>query len=111
MRGAAVWFTREQEQWLAGEADAPDVILANDMLSVADLRALLPPGRRDTPIVCYFHENQLTYPLSSEDERDFQFGMTNITSCLAADAVWFNSEFHREAFLKAAVGLLRKMPD
>ena len=82
-----------------------DVILCNDMLSVADLRSFLPAGIRDVPIVCYFHENQLTYPIPEEQERDFQYGMTNITSCLAADAVWFNSRFHREDFLAAVGGL------
>ena len=146
MRGAAVWFTRDGDDWLAGaDRDPYDVILANDMLAVADLRALLPVAppflggavssppargvqensppptrggaawmqrpRRDLPIVCYFHENQLTYPLPNEDDRDFQYGMTNITSCLAADAVWFNSQYHLDAFLEAARGLLAKMPD
>lgn len=91
--------------------DWVDVILCNDMLSVADLRSLMPAGMRDVAIVCYFHENQLTYPISEEQERDFQYGMTNITSCLAADSVWFNSRFHRDDFLKAVGGLLRKMPD
>jgi glycosyltransferase involved in cell wall biosynthesis len=37
--------------------------------------------------------------------------MTNITSCLASDAVWFNSRFHMEDFLGAAGRLLAKMPD
>ncbi|MGB2987422.1 MAG: DUF3524 domain-containing protein, partial [Phycisphaerae bacterium] len=66
---------------------------------------------RMVPIVCYFHENQLTYPIPESHERDFQYGMTNITSCLAADAVWFNSRFHMEDFLAAVAQLLGKMPD
>ncbi len=112
MRGAAIWFARDAGQWLqAADSRAIDVILCSDMLSVADLRALLPPSLRSLPIVCYFHENQLTYPIPAEQERDYQYGMTNITSCLAADAVWFNSRFHLEDFLAAADRLLRKMPD
>ncbi|MBU0716605.1 MAG: DUF3524 domain-containing protein [Planctomycetes bacterium] len=112
MRGAALWFSREDNAWLGrASGDGPDVILCNDMLSVADLRALLPRARRGIPIACYFHENQLTYPLPAEDERDYQYGMTNITSCLAADVVWFNSMFHLEDFLTAVGGLLAKMPD
>jgi glycosyltransferase involved in cell wall biosynthesis len=63
------------------------------------------------PKVVYFHENQLTYPVQHESERDYQFGFTNITACLAADRVWFNSEFHRREFLDAARGLLARMPD
>ncbi|GAG31601.1 unnamed protein product, partial [marine sediment metagenome] len=61
--------------------------------------------------ICYFHENQLTYPMADDRDRDYQYGMTNITSCLAADAVWFNSRFHLNDFLDGAEWLLGKMPD
>ncbi|MHC4520582.1 MAG: tRNA-queuosine alpha-mannosyltransferase domain-containing protein, partial [Planctomycetota bacterium] len=63
------------------------------------------------PTLLYFHENPLTYPVQFESERDYQFAMTNMTSALAADAVWFNSAFHREAFLTALDAFLRRMPD
>jgi glycosyltransferase involved in cell wall biosynthesis len=108
MRGSAIWFAEEL-------ADAPagrfDVIFTCDMTAVADLRALLPKSLRHLPLVCYFHENQLTYPLAPDDRQDFQFGLTNITSVFAADRVWFNSAAHRAAFLEAARQLLRLMPD
>lgn len=107
MRGSAIWFADEIAKLPAGGFD---VIFTSDMTSVADVRALLPPAYRLTPIVCYFHENQLTYPLSPHDIRDYQYGMTNITSILAADAVWFNSEHHRSAFNDAACAIVRKMP-
>jgi glycosyltransferase involved in cell wall biosynthesis len=110
MRGAAVWFTRDGGDWLK-TGNPCDLILGSDMVSVSDLRASLPLGLRDTPIVCYFHENQLTYPIPDEQDRDYHYGMTNITSCLAADAVWFNSRFHLGDFLAAASRLLDKMPD
>ena len=110
MRGAAAWFVRDGGAWLA-DRGAIDVILCNDMLSVTDLRGLLPAGLRNVPVVCYFHENQLTYPIPEDQERDYQYGMTNIMSCLAADAVWFNSRFHLEDFLTATGQLLTKMPD
>jgi len=112
MRGAAMWFTQDDNAWLdLAHSGEIDLIICSDMLSVADLRALIPQVVKSIPVVCYFHENQLTYPLSANDERDFQYGMTNITSCLAADAVWFNSSFHREVFLAAVDQLLNKMPD
>ncbi len=112
MRGSAIWFTKEHSDWLAGSSGRDvDIILCNDMLSAADLKALLPVKFRHIPIVVYFHENQLTYPLPNESDRDYQYGMTNITSCLAADAVWFNSQFHMDEFLQALQRLLRKMPD
>lgn len=112
MRGAAIWFAREDTDWQkGGEGRGIDVVLCNDMLSVGDLRALLPVALRDVPVICYFHENQLTYPLLHEEDRDFQYGMTNITSCAAANAIWFNSQYHMDAFFLAAETLLRKMPD
>ncbi len=107
-----MWFAMQENDWLQGGGGRSiDVILCNDMLSVADLRSLLPSHMRNVPIVCYFHENQLTYPLSDDDMRDYQYGMTNITSCLAADSVWFNSQAHQQSFLSAANTLLKKMPD
>jgi glycosyltransferase involved in cell wall biosynthesis len=108
MRGAAIWFAQE----IKGRSEVDfDLILANDMVSVTDLRGLLPRSLRDVPIVSYFHENQLTYPLAPDDVRDYQYGFTNITTCLASDEVWFNSESHGAAFLEAAGALLRSMPD
>lgn len=127
MRGASIWFARQLRQGGTGRVDGgrgdagqgqvaqtvhlPDAIFTCDMLSVADLRALLPPVFRSIPIICYFHENQLTYPLSPTDWRDYQYGMTNITSAIAADACWFNSSSHRDAFFAAAHSLLGQMPD
>jgi glycosyltransferase involved in cell wall biosynthesis len=63
------------------------------------------------PRVVYFHENQLTYPDRRREERDFHYAMTNFTSALAADQVWFNSAYHRRVFYAAMSDLLRKMPD
>ncbi len=113
MRGAAMWFAHDETAW-QHETDMEgglDAILCNDMLSVADLKALLPSKLAALPIICYFHENQLTYPLLIEEDRDYQYGMTNITSCLAADEIWFNSQFHLQEFTASVESLLRKMPD
>ncbi len=109
MRGAAIWAV-DQLATLP-ESARFDLIFVSDMLSVADLVALLPQRFARLPIICYFHENQLTYPLSPNDRRDYQYGLTNITSCLAADEVWFNSEYHRQSFVEAAGQLLKQMPD
>jgi glycosyltransferase involved in cell wall biosynthesis len=108
MRGAAIWFARHDTSWME---PPPDIIVATDMMSLPDLRALLPPAIRATPVLAYFHENQLTYPLPPHDRVDYQFGLTNLTTSLAADAVWFNSRHHRDSFLAAADELLRRMPD
>lgn len=110
MRHAAVTFARQVEQQLAG-GDRWDLLLCSDMLNLAEFLGLAPREIRDLPTVVYFHENQLTYPVRCETERDYQFAMTNLTSALAADAVWFNSAFHRDSFLDALGSLLNRMPD
>ena len=107
MRGAALTM---HEALHAGRG-AFDVVLAGDYLDLAALAGMSPPVLAGVPRVAYFHENQLTYPVAGEDERDYQFGFTNITTCLAADRVLFNSRYHLDDFLAAAESLLRRMPD
>jgi glycosyltransferase involved in cell wall biosynthesis len=81
------------------------------MLNLAEFVGLAPLEIARLPRVIYFHENQLTYPVRFENERDYHFAMTNLTSALAADAVWFNSQFHEESFLGALAKFLKSMPD
>ncbi|MBN2711780.1 MAG: DUF3524 domain-containing protein, partial [Planctomycetes bacterium] len=87
-----------------------DVIFCSDMLDLAQFKGLA-PRVANLPAVCYFHENQLTYPVRDERERDLHFAFTNMTSALAADEVWFNSEFHRASFLEGLDKFLSRMPD
>lgn len=47
----------------------------------------------------YFHENQLVYPVQEIKERDCQYGLNQIMTCLAADEVLFNSTFNMTSFL------------
>jgi glycosyltransferase involved in cell wall biosynthesis len=107
MRASAIGFAQE----VAAREDTPELILASDYLDVAAFRALLPTGMRDIPILTYFHENQLTYPVQDETERDYQFVFTNITTCLASNRVLFNSAFHREQFIEAIPEFFKRMPD
>lgn len=111
MRHGAITFAervRNDPQLAEQEFDA---LFCTDMLNLAEFRGLAPDRFRDLATVIYFHENQLTYPVREQHERDLHFAMTNITSCLAADAVWFNSAWHREEFHNAVAGLLTRMPD
>lgn len=107
MRAAAAWFADR----LNNQPQRADLILTTGYLNVADLRGLLRPPLDRLPVVLYMHENQLTYPLSPLEEFDFHFGFTNIISCLAADRVVFNSEWHRDVFLEAIPGFLNRMPE
>jgi len=107
MRGAAVAM-HEAIQARGGE---PDVLFVSDYLDLAALMGMTPRPAAGARAVAYFHENQLTYPLPAEDERDYQYGFTNVTTCLAADRVLFNSRYHQESFLEGVGSLLKRMPD
>jgi glycosyltransferase involved in cell wall biosynthesis len=107
-RGAAAWFADIINK---GLPETPDLIFLTGFINVADLRGLLDPPLDRTPILLYMHENQLTYPLSPEEEFDYHFGFTNIISSLAADRVVFNSAWHRDLYLDALPSYLNKMPE
>jgi len=91
-----------------------DAIFATDMMNLAEFLALAPRAARDVPVVLYFHENQFAYPSRGDGpskDRDLHFAITNYVSVLAADAIWFNSDFNRESFCSALVSFLKKMPN
>lgn len=88
-----------------------DLVFCTDMLPVHEWRGLVGAPLAHLPLVVYFHENQLTYPTSDEAAPDLHYGYTNLLTLIAADAAWFNSEFHRREFQRAALDLLARMPD
>lgn len=110
MRHSAITFAQQAAEAFE-KGQSWDIIFCSDMLNLAEFTALVPVEIASLPKVIYFHENQLTYPVRVEDERDFQFAMTNLTSALAADVVWFNSQFHMDSFLAALIRFLKSMPD
>ncbi len=117
MHGAAVTLAR---RFLANKA-TPDFIVASDML---DLTTFLALTRRQTaviPTAVYMHENQLTYPLPQDGrtgpmrrqmgERDRHYAFINYTSMLAADHVFFNSQYHLDSFFTALPNFLKHFPE
>ncbi len=110
MRHAAITFSEEVAKKIEDGAEW-DLLFCSDMLNLAEFLGLAPARIRQLPAVVYFHENQLTYPVQVEHERDYHFVFTNITTALAATRVWFNSAFHRDEFLHAMPGFLKRMPD
>jgi glycosyltransferase involved in cell wall biosynthesis len=112
MHGGAVTLA---SRFLAS-AQRPDLILATDMLDLTTFLALTRQSSGAVPCAIYFHENQLTYPWSPGDpdpgsRRDLHYAFINYASALAADAVLFNSRYHKEAFLGALPGFLKGFPD
>ncbi len=112
MHGAAVTLA---QQFLQAERQ-PDLILATDMLHLPVFLSLTRQKLSATPVALYFHENQLTYPWSPTDvdvrkQRDNHYCFINYASALAADAVFFNSHYHRRSFLEALPEFLQQFPD
>ncbi len=96
--------------------ERPDLILASDMLDLTTFLALTRQRSTGIPTALYFHENQITYPWSPQDQdlalqRDNQYGFINFTSALAADALFFNSQYHLDSFTQALPKFLRQFPD
>ena len=88
-----------------------DILFCSDMLNLAEFRGLAPAWLAALPSVVYFHENQLTYPAPRAQERDLHLAFSNFTTAMAANRVWFNSDFHKEDFLQALATWMRRMPD
>ena len=108
MRGAAIHLAREAAPL---SRRGFDLVFASDFLNAADWRALAPAALARLPLITYFHENQLSYPLEPGQRRDPQFGFINLATAQASTQLWFNSAFHRDALLAAWRALLAKMPD
>lgn len=109
MEGAAIPLAKK-----VADLPKPDAFVCSDMLNLALFKALIP--YHDVPFYLYMHENQLSYPWSPEDpdvrlKRDVHYGFINYTSCLVADHVFFNSNYHKEQFLYDLDALLARFPD
>lgn len=91
--------------------DGFDRVLCSTFVDVATLRALAPAWINTVPVLTYFHENQFAYPVQANDERDFHFALTNVTTALASDRIAFNSQYNRNTFLNGAEKLIKKSPD
>lgn len=107
MLGGAVTLARE----FMAAALHPDAIIASDMLDLTTFLALTRARTSHLPIYIYFHENQMTYPPGPRVPRKKEQGFINYASALAADRVFFNSEYHRWAFLDELPRLLKHYPD
>jgi len=110
MHGGAVTLARKAVQAVES-GFTPDLIFASSMVNVPAFLALTRSAMPNVPVVVFFHENQLTYPLPEGKPRDYTYAYINYLSCLAADRIVFNSQFHFDAFMEALPTLLRTFPD
>lgn len=118
MRQAPIGFVEQLEPLIANGQDY-DALWCTSMLDLAALRGLS-TFIHDLPAAVYFHENQLAYPARHSEARDIHFGLTNMTTALAAIAsqrnasvpcIWWNSTYNRDSFLIELDRVLKAMPD
>jgi glycosyltransferase involved in cell wall biosynthesis len=88
-----------------------DRILCSTFVDVAAFRGLAPKWVQGVPLLTYFHENQFAYPVQIDDERDFHFALTNVTTALATDYLTFNSNYNLTSFLEGIESLLKQSYD
>ncbi len=109
MRHAPITFSKMIEQEVS-EGGKWDLVFCSSMLSIHELIGLMPACAK-MPVVMYFHENQLTYPLKNGLKRDYQYAYSQLLSASIASEVWFNSEYHKNEFLSESKKFLSRMPD
>lgn len=109
------WRMRLSAPYYAGKLHRSgrryDRILCSTFVDVAAFRGLAPAWVREVPLLVYFHENQFAYPIHIDDERDFHFALTNMTTALASDSLAFNSKYNLSSFLDGIKKLLKKSYD
>ena len=93
-----------------------DIILCSDFLNLPVFKSICDKAIKDIPVVMYFHENQLSYPWSPEDQdielkRDLHYHYINYTSSLVSNLNLFNSNYHLESYINSLYKYLKKMPD
>lgn len=110
MRGAAVTMAREVRERF-DEFGPVDVVVASNMLDLAGFIGLTHRTLGRARIVQYLHENQLSYPRQPGEALDVGLAWMQWRGALAADELWWNSAFHRDAFLSGVDGLLAASPD
>ena len=110
MQGSYLTLAAELEAVIDSEGPV-DAVLASSMLHLPAFLGAARPLLGGTPAVLYFHESQLSYPLSPQDRPDEAYPMINWGSAAVADLVLFNSEYHRKTFFEAVPMLLRRFPD
>ncbi|MFT5193102.1 MAG: glycosyltransferase involved in cell wall biosynthesis [Cellvibrionaceae bacterium] len=117
MHGAAVTLSKQ----VLAQKSKPDLVLVDDMLDLSTFIALTRKQLAGVPFALYMHENQLLYPVSPDIEkgpmrrnwgvRERQYVLINWKSMLAADRIYFNSQFHLNALFAELPAFLRHYSD
>lgn len=103
------------KEFLQSETDF-DFLIGTSLLDLPTFLGLTRKRTAHIPVAFYFHENQISYPWSTQDIEskrgaDQHYILKNITSALAADKVLFNSHYNRSSFLKGIPEFFNRYPD
>ena len=109
-RSAALDFADQIEN-LNLQANDIDLIFATSLVNTAELRGLLPRKLATKKIICYFHENQLAYPVPEKGSLHQDAALANIKTALSSDINWFNSKFNLNSFLKNIPSFSKILPN
>lgn len=107
IRGNSLTWAMQQVELLSASYD---LVLATSMTDLSALRGLVPALSR-IPTVVYFHENQFSYPPSTQQRDGVEPQILNLYTALAADKVLFNSEYNRSTLLDGVDKLMVRLPD
>lgn len=91
------------------EIKKPDLILTTNLMDLTQFKGLT--GWHDLPHILYVHENQLDYPLSPGEKRDFHYVWKDYLNFLTADRLIFNSNYNLESFLSKFKDFTSRLPD
>ncbi len=107
MGGNALNLKADYDQLLSMQYD---VLIATSMTDLSTLLGLY-PQLAALPKHLYFHENQFAYPKNKNQQGLLEIQMRSIYSALAADFLWFNSNYNRSSFIAGVKQLIQQMPD
>ena len=110
LRGGAVTLAAGLRSDI-GAHGRPDVLVVSSLVHGAALLGLARRSIEAVPVVAYVHESQLRYPTIDGRAPDTDATMANWQTLLAADAVWWNSAYHRDTVLEALPTFLDAAPD
>jgi glycosyltransferase involved in cell wall biosynthesis len=88
-----------------------DLVVASNQTNLTGFLSLTSPRFAATPVVLYMHDNLFTEPLPPGRERNLSNAYISYLSALAADAVVFNSYFHKDAFFETVPAYFREFPE
>lgn len=91
-----------------------DLIWTNSLIDVCSLKGLL---KKPIPVITYFHEHQMSYPIdeervkSQEILKNHVFPGIHLSQYLSSHLSLFSSEFNRSSFFSGIEAFIKSRPE